>query len=143
MNTIQVFDINYIVSTILAYQMWLHLFPSTQSNLIIILLMTILDRVLKANLIAGAIVFICIIPTIVGNRILLEKYKRPFLDAALLQTGRLQHNENSLHKATWTEREEFRRWLVGKLSLVYSCYFLQTQLKLKRLCTCSIVTDLH
>lgn len=85
--------------------------------------LTSITFIMKGNFVAGIIVFICIIPTLAGDRILLEKYKRPFLDAALLQTGRLQHNENSLHTATWTQREEYRRWLVDchKASYVPTC----------------------
>ena len=57
---------------------------------------------------------LCVIPTLLYNKILLEKFLRPFRDAALLQSSRMysQTDSSGHHNRSWLEREEYRRWLV-------------------------------
>ena len=56
----------------------------------------------------------CVVPTLLYNHIVLERFRRPFADAALLQSCRMyahaKHEGNDTR--TWLEREEYRRWLV-------------------------------
>jgi hypothetical protein len=77
---------------------------------------------LKGNTVGGLIIGFCIIPTFLYNSIILEKFLRPYQDAALLQTGRLHYNWSS-SSSSWMEREELRRWLVDchKASYVPTC----------------------
>lgn len=69
----------------------------------------------------GIIVGSCIVPTLLYNHVILDKYLRPYKDAALLQTGRLF--KDTSENRTRLEREEYRRWLVDchKASYVPTC----------------------
>ena len=82
---------------------------------------TAITFLLKGNLVEGLIIGFCIIPTLLYNSIILEKFLRPFRDAALLQTGRMYHVTDNTN--SWVEREEFRRWLVDchKASYLPTC----------------------
>jgi len=84
-------------------------------------LITSFVLLLKLNIIEGLIILFCIIPTLLYNGIIKEKYFRPYKDAALLQTGRLHYNSSKSY--SWQEREEMRRWLVDchKASYVPTC----------------------
>ena len=77
---------------------------------------------LKGNYLEGMIIGSMIILTLLYNSIILEKFLRPYQDAALLQTGRLHYNSSSA-SYSWMEREEMRRWLVDchKASYVPTC----------------------
>ena len=77
---------------------------------------------LKGNYLEGMIIGSMIILTLLYNSIILEKFLRPYQDAALLQTGRLHYNCSSA-SYSWMEREEMRRWLVDchKASYVPTC----------------------
>ena len=85
-------------------------------------LLTCLVFLLKMNILEGIIIGLSIVPTLLYNDIILEKYLPPYKDAALLQTGRLHHNWSS-NSSSWQEREEMRRWLVDchKASYVPTC----------------------
>ena len=63
---------------------------------------------LKGNVIEGLIIGFCILPTLLYNSIILEKFLRPYRDAALLQTGRM-YNAHQSRSDSSLEREEFRR----------------------------------
>ena len=69
---------------------------------------------LKGNYVAGLFIGACIIPTLVFNSIVLEKFLKPFRDASLHYTGRIHRKDVEAREDTdpWREREEFRRWLV-------------------------------
>jgi hypothetical protein len=77
---------------------------------------------LKGNYCAGIIIGSMILPTLLYNSIILEKFLRSYQDAALLQTGRLHYDWSSAPNS-WMEREEMRRWLVDchKASYVPTC----------------------
>ena len=77
---------------------------------------------LKGNYLEGMIIGSMIILTLLYNSIILEKFLRPYQDAALLQTRRLHYNCSSA-SYSWMEREEMRRWLVDchKASYVPTC----------------------
>lgn len=68
------------------------------------------------------IILLCIPPTLFFNHLILEKYSRPYQDAALLQTGRMR-SEHLNSKHAWLQREEYRRWLVDchKASYLPTC----------------------
>jgi hypothetical protein len=85
-------------------------------------LLTCLVFLLKMNILEGITIGLSIVPTLLYNDIILEKYLPPYKDAALLQTGRLHHNWSS-NSSSWQEREEMRRWLVDchKASYVPTC----------------------
>jgi len=93
------------------------------TSLILGQFITGLSFMLKGNIPEGFIVIFFILPTHMYSRILLDKFLRPFKEAALLQTGRLSQNPESSHNATLMEREEFRRWLVDchKASYLPTC----------------------
>jgi len=77
---------------------------------------------LKRNMWEGAFVSLWIIPTLLYNDIILEKFLRPYRDAALLQTSRM-YNRLEDPTTSWLEREEYRRWLVDchKASYLPTC----------------------
>lgn len=77
--------------------------------------------ILKGNLYEGLAVGLCVIPTLLYNSIILEKFLPPFRDASLLQTSKLYNAECSSRGLL--EREEFRRWLVDchKASYLPTC----------------------
>eukprot|EP00536_Pseudo-nitzschia_multiseries_P007467 jgi/Psemu1/195687/e_gw1.176.6.1 len=94
--------------------------------------------IVKLNFVAGFGVGFCIVPTLLYNTVIQERYLRPYKDAALLQTSRLNvddnilgeednddnyNNDNNNGRATWREREEYRCWLVDchKASYLPTC----------------------
>jgi len=83
-------------------------------------LITSMTLLLKQNLYEGLFIGFMIVPTFLYNSIILDKFQRPYQDAALLQIGRMH---NSSCQNSWMEREETRRWLVDchKASYVPSC----------------------
>lgn len=62
----------------------------------------------------GLFIGLCIVPTLIYNSIILEKYLRPYQEAALLQSRRMYSHvgDSSAHTNTSLEQEEYRRWLV-------------------------------
>ena len=76
--------------------------------------LTAVTLILKGNPFLGTAAGICIVPTLVYNSIIRDKFLRPFLDASLRYTGSLNrsHQEEQEGIDSWMEREEFRRWLV-------------------------------
>ena len=80
---------------------------------------------LKQNNLEGLFIGFWIIPTLLYDKVLLEKYSRPYLDAALLQTRRMySHTGNDAANAKSSlQREEYRRWLVDchKASYLPTC----------------------
>lgn len=75
---------------------------------------------LKAAYWEGIFVGCCAIPTYFFHLLTLERFYRPYLDCALLQTSRLDSWQDS---HSLKEREEYRRWLVDchKASYVPLC----------------------
>jgi hypothetical protein len=75
---------------------------------------------LKAAYWEALLIGLCTIPTYIFHLVILEQFLRPYHDAALLQTSRLDgwQDSHSQH-----EREEYRRWLVDchKASYVPVC----------------------
>jgi len=65
------------------------------SSLLLGQLIIAFTLILKENIIEGLIMLFCIIPTLLFNNIILEKFLRPYEDAALLQAGRLHYNWSS------------------------------------------------
>lgn len=92
------------------------------SSLLLGQLITAFTLILKYNIIEGLIILFCIIPTLLFHNIILEKFLRPYEDAALLQAGRLHYNWSS-KSCSCLEREENRRWLVDchKASYLPTC----------------------
>jgi len=92
------------------------------SSLLLGQLIIAFTLILKENIIEGLIMLFCIIPTLLFNNIILEKFLRPYEDAALLQAGRLHYNWSS-KSCSCLEREENRRWLVDchKASYLPTC----------------------
>jgi hypothetical protein len=80
---------------------------------------------LKGNLIEGLIIGACTIPTLLFNTLILDNFLRPFRDASLRHTGRINRANQAKEedKDSWQEREEFRRWLVDchKASYLPTC----------------------
>lgn len=95
-------------------------------NLFFILkVITAISLFLKHNNYQGFFIGCWTIPTLLYSNILLEKYKRPYEDAALLQTRRmyLNHENSSTNTNSSLLREEYRRWLVDchKASYLPTC----------------------
>lgn len=89
---------------------------------------TAITLVLKQNVWEGFFIALFIIPTVLYNSIILEKYLRPYQDAALLQTSRMYYqygrdSNPSINTSSWLEQEEYRRWLVDchKASYLPTC----------------------
>jgi hypothetical protein len=89
---------------------------------------TAITLVLKQNVWEGFSIALSIVPTVLYNSIILEKYLRPYQDAALLQSSRMyyQHGRDSnpsINTSSWLEQEEYRRWLVDchKASYLPTC----------------------
>ncbi len=84
-----------------------------------------LTFLLKGNYVAGIILGLCLIPTLIFNSIVLEKFSRPFRDASLRFTGKIYKRAYEDHEDEdpWREREEFRCWLVDchKASYLPTC----------------------
>ena len=100
--------------------------PFSILSLLSLQLITSVTFLLKQNIIEGLIVGCCIIPTLVFNNIIQERYLRPYRCAGLLQAGRIPSSSSSSTKNcrhTCNEREEYRRWLVDchKASYVPTC----------------------
>lgn len=99
------------------------------TSLLLSQLITSVTFLLKQNIIEGLIVGCCIIPTLVFNNIIQERYLRPYRCAGLLQAGRIPSSSSSSSSSTkncrhtCNEREEYRRWLVDchKASYVPTC----------------------
>jgi hypothetical protein len=70
----------------------------------------------------GGLIIVWIIPTLLYNDIVQEKFLRPYRDAALLQTSRM-YNRLEDPTTSWLEREEYRHWLVDchKASYLPTC----------------------
>jgi len=85
--------------------------------------MTSIVFFLKYNIVQGLVIFFCIVPTLLYNTVILEKFLRPYQDASLLQTGRLYSKLSRRYSDIWQEREEYRRWLVDchKSSYLPTC----------------------
>ena len=75
---------------------------------------------LKAAYWEALLIGLCAIPTYIFNLVTLEQFLRPYHDATLLQTSRL---DGRLESHSQHEREEYRRWLVDchKASYVPVC----------------------
>mmetsp|Transcript_45072 Transcript_45072/g.50860 ORF Transcript_45072/g.50860 Transcript_45072/m.50860 type:complete len:158 (-) Transcript_45072:32-505(-) len=94
------------------------------TSLLLSQLITSVTFLLKQNIIEGLIAGCCIIPTLVFNNIILERYLRPYRCAGLLQAGRIPSPSSTKNcRYTCNEREEYRRWLVDchKASYVPTC----------------------
>jgi hypothetical protein len=80
---------------------------------------------LKGNYYEGAVMIFCIIPTLLYNNIIKERFLRPYQDASLRDTSRMYniHQEEQKGLDEWQKREEFRRWLVDchKASYLPTC----------------------
>lgn len=100
---------------------WPNLHYIIITSLLLGQLITAITFVTKGNVFAGVIIFFCIIPTLMCNNIILEKFLRPYSDASLKYTGKLNNEEEG--EDAWPEREEFRRWLVDchKASYLPTC----------------------
>mmetsp|Transcript_11058 Transcript_11058/g.28047 ORF Transcript_11058/g.28047 Transcript_11058/m.28047 type:complete len:1293 (+) Transcript_11058:181-4059(+) len=95
------------------------------SSLILGQIITSITLFLKQNSWEGLFIGFWIIPTLAYHNVLLEKYARPYLDAALLQTRRMYShagNDGANAKSS-LRREEYRRWLVDchKASYLPTC----------------------
>ncbi len=104
---------------------WPKLHHMVITSLLLGQVLTMFTFLLKGNYVAGVLIGACIIPTLIFNNIVLEKFKLPFNDASLHFTGRLQRGQHKVeeNEDRWKEREEFRRWLVDchKASYVPTC----------------------
>ena len=99
---------------------WPRLHHMIISSMLLGQLITSVTLLLKHNLYEGFFIGFMIIPTLLYNSIILDKFQRPYQDAALLQMGRLH---NCSFGNSWMEREEMRRWLIDchKASYVPTC----------------------
>jgi len=79
----------------------------------------------KGNALEGLTILFLMIPTLVYNNIIFEKFNRPFQDAALLQSCRMYSgtDDPTAKTRSWLQREEYRRWLVDchKASYLPTC----------------------
>lgn len=86
---------------------------------------TSISLVLKGNLLEGVIIGFWIVPTLLFDSIIKEKYLRQFHDASLRYTGKMYTAQKVKEegKDSWPQREEFRRWLVDchKASYLPTC----------------------
>jgi len=105
--------------------MWPRLHTIIITSLLLGQVVTSISLFLKQNNFQGFFIGFWIIPTLLFNTVLLERYRRPYEDAALLQTRRMYSNaENSAANAKSSLlREEYRRWLVDchKASYLPTC----------------------
>lgn len=104
---------------------WPKLHHMVITSLVLGQVVTMFTFLIKRNYIAGLLIGACIIPTLIFNSIVLEKFLLPFSDASLHFTGRLQRGKwnKEENEDRRKEREEFRRWLVDchKASYVPTC----------------------
>lgn len=102
---------------------WPYLHQMIMTSLYLGQFITSVTLLLKFNLVEGIIIGLCVIPTKIYNDYIKENFMPAFQDAALLQTSRLKRECHSCHNSSWTEREEYRRWLVDchKASYVPTC----------------------
>ena len=88
-------------------------------------IITCVTLFLKGNNLEGFFIGFLIIPTLLYNSIILEKFLRPYQEAALLQTRRVWSDcsNNSQKSVSWVQQEEYRRWLVDchKASFLPTC----------------------
>ena len=79
----------------------------------------------KGNRVEGVIILILIIPTLLFDNIVRERYKHSYEDASLLQTSRMYCHDGAspTNITSYLEREEYRRWLVDchKASYLPTC----------------------
>jgi len=107
---------------------WPKLHHMIVTSLLLGQVITAITLVLKQNVWEGFFIALFIIPTVLYNSIILEKYLRPYQDAALLQTSRMYYqygrdSNPSINTSSWLEQEEYRRWLVDchKASYLPTC----------------------
>lgn len=106
---------------------WPRLHMIIVSSLILGQIITSVTLFLKGNNLEGFFIGFLVIPTLLYNSIILEKFLRPYQEAALLQTRRVSsdgYSSNNLQSSdSWIQQEEYRRWLVDchKASYLPTC----------------------
>jgi len=104
---------------------WPKLHHMIITSLVLSQLLVSVSFLLKGNYYEGVIIILCIIPTLLYNGIIKERFLRPYQDASLRDTSRMYnaHQEKQKGLDEWQKREEFRRWLVDchKASYLPTC----------------------
>eukprot|EP00536_Pseudo-nitzschia_multiseries_P003826 jgi/Psemu1/237046/estExt_Genewise1.C_600084 len=101
---------------------WPELYHIVLTSLVLGQLMTGISFLSKGNIYEGLIVAFCVVPTLLYNSIIQDRFSRQFNDASLLQTGKI-YNVRKSESGSMQEREEFRRFLVDchKASYLPTC----------------------
>lgn len=104
---------------------WPYLHHMIITSLLLGQLITGVTLCTKGNALEGFFILFLMIPTLVYNNIIFEKFNRPFQDAALLQSCRMYSgtDDPTAKTRSWLQREEYRRWLVDchKASYLPTC----------------------
>merc|ERR1719491_844701 len=90
---------------------WPQLHHIIISSLLLGQFITAVSFALKGNIIQGLVIAFCVVPTLMYNSIILEKFTRHFRDASLMQTSKVDSVDQAKEEGrdSWLKREEFRR----------------------------------